>query len=46
VLDFVYLPRKRKTAVGRAKMPVRIPQMAPPKLTPNAESPANKKNQR
>jgi hypothetical protein len=32
-IKFGHLPRKRKTAIQRAKMPGRIPQMAPPRLT-------------
>ena len=39
-----YFPRKRVTAAPSAKIPVRYPHTAPPKLTPNADKPANRKN--
>jgi hypothetical protein len=38
------MPRKRNRAAPRAKMPVRIPQIEPPTLTPKKVSPANRKN--
>jgi hypothetical protein len=43
VIEVAYLPKKRKTAAPMAKIPVRMPQMEPPRLMPNAERPANKK---
>jgi hypothetical protein len=39
-----YMPRNKNTAAPSAKMPVRIPQIEPPRLTPNKVSPANRKN--